>query len=74
MGKGQYLLMRTSLASYDFDNPDLIILTMVGDGESETGLLATSWLSTKFLVRLIEGKSLVLLELVKGLGVQAQDV
>lgn len=50
MGKGQYLLMRTSLASYDFDNPDLIILTMVGDGESETGLLATSWLSTKFLV------------------------
>jgi xylulose-5-phosphate/fructose-6-phosphate phosphoketolase len=32
-----------------FNNPYLITLTMVGDGESETGPLATSWHSTKFL-------------------------
>ena len=32
-----------------FDNPDLITLVMVGDGESETGPLATSWHSNKFL-------------------------
>jgi XFP N-terminal domain len=32
-----------------FDNPVLITLVMVGDGESETGPLATSWHSNKFL-------------------------
>jgi len=32
-----------------FDHPDLIALTMVGDGEAETGPLATSWHSNKFL-------------------------
>jgi xylulose-5-phosphate/fructose-6-phosphate phosphoketolase len=32
-----------------FDNPDLIVAVMVGDGEAETGPLATSWLSHKFL-------------------------
>src|SRR6201996_5115467 len=31
-----------------FDNPDLIVAVMVGDGEAETGPLATSWLSHKF--------------------------
>src|SRR5262245_15948446 len=32
-----------------FDNPDLIAAVMVGDGESETGPLATAWHSNKFL-------------------------
>ena len=32
-----------------FDNPDLIVAVAVGDGEAETGPLATSWHSNKFL-------------------------
>ncbi len=32
-----------------FDNPDLIVACVVGDGEAETGALATSWHSNKFL-------------------------
>jgi phosphoketolase len=32
-----------------FDNPDLLVAVMVGDGEAETGALATSWHSNKFL-------------------------
>ncbi|CDM65992.1 phosphoketolase family protein [Pyrinomonas methylaliphatogenes] len=32
-----------------FDNPDLIAVTVVGDGEAETGPLATAWHSNKFL-------------------------
>lgn len=32
-----------------FDNPDLIVAVMVGDGEAETGPLATAWHSNKFL-------------------------
>jgi xylulose-5-phosphate/fructose-6-phosphate phosphoketolase len=32
-----------------FDNPDLIVIAVVGDGEAETGTLATSWHSNKFL-------------------------
>ena len=32
-----------------FDNPDLIVACVVGDGEAETGPLATSWHSNKFL-------------------------
>ena len=32
-----------------FDNPDLIVAAVVGDGEAETGPLATSWHSNKFL-------------------------
>ena len=38
-----------------FDNPNLITLTMVGDGEAETGPLATSWHSTKFLNPITDG-------------------
>ena len=34
-----------------FDNPDLIVACVVGDGEAETGPLATSWHSNKFLNR-----------------------
>ncbi len=32
-----------------FDNPDLVVFCVVGDGEAETGPLATSWHSNKFL-------------------------
>ena len=32
-----------------FDNPDLVVACVVGDGEAETGPLATSWHGNKFL-------------------------
>ena len=32
-----------------FDNPDLVVCCIVGDGEAETGPLAASWHSNKFL-------------------------
>ena len=46
-----------------FDNPNLIAVTMVGDGESETGPLATSWHSTKFLNPITDGAVLPVLHL-----------
>lgn len=46
-----------------FDNPNLIALTIVGDGESETGPLATSWHSTKFLNPCTDGAVLPVLHL-----------
>ncbi|KAI1080376.1 D-xylulose 5-phosphate/D-fructose 6-phosphate phosphoketolase [Whalleya microplaca] len=46
-----------------FDNPDLIALTMVGDGEAETGPLATAWHSTKFLNPICDGAVLPVLHL-----------
>ncbi|EON61171.1 phosphoketolase [Coniosporium apollinis CBS 100218] len=46
-----------------FDHPNLIALTMVGDGESETGPLATSWHSTKFLNPITDGALLPVLHL-----------
>ncbi|KAL2176687.1 D-xylulose 5-phosphate/D-fructose 6-phosphate phosphoketolase-like protein [Thermothelomyces heterothallicus CBS 202.75] len=46
-----------------FDNPNLIALTMVGDGEAETGPLATAWHSTKFLNPITDGAVLPVLHL-----------
>jgi xylulose-5-phosphate/fructose-6-phosphate phosphoketolase len=46
-----------------FDHPDLITLVMVGDGESETGPLATSWHSNKFLNPITDGAVLQVLHL-----------
>jgi len=46
-----------------YDNPDLIALVMVGDGESETGPLATSWHSNKFLNPITDGAVLPVLHL-----------
>jgi xylulose-5-phosphate/fructose-6-phosphate phosphoketolase len=46
-----------------FDNPDLIVVVMVGDGESETGPLATSWHSNKFLNPARDGAVLPILHL-----------
>ena len=46
-----------------FDNPDLIAACVVGDGESETGPLATSWHSNKFLNPITDGAVLPILHL-----------
>jgi xylulose-5-phosphate/fructose-6-phosphate phosphoketolase len=46
-----------------FDNPDLIVTVMVGDGESETGPLATAWHSNKFLNPVRDGAVLPVLHL-----------
>jgi xylulose-5-phosphate/fructose-6-phosphate phosphoketolase len=46
-----------------FDNPDLIVACIVGDGESETGPLATSWQSNKFLDPISDGAVLPILHL-----------
>jgi xylulose-5-phosphate/fructose-6-phosphate phosphoketolase len=46
-----------------FDNPDLLVAVVVGDGESETGPLATSWHSNKFLNPVRDGAVLPILHL-----------
>uniref|UniRef100_UPI003D26661B phosphoketolase family protein n=1 Tax=Methylophaga lonarensis TaxID=999151 RepID=UPI003D26661B len=46
-----------------FDNPDLIVACVVGDGEAETGALATSWHSNKFLNPQQDGAVLPILHL-----------
>ena len=46
-----------------FDNPNLIVTVMVGDGESETGPLATAWHSNKFLNPVRDGAVLPILHL-----------
>jgi len=46
-----------------FDNPDLLVACVVGDGEAETGPLATSWHSNKFLNPACDGAVLPILHL-----------
>ena len=46
-----------------FDNPDLVVACVVGDGEAETGPLATSWHSNKFLDPVRDGAVLPILHL-----------
>ncbi|MGA9360463.1 MAG: phosphoketolase, partial [Mycobacterium sp.] len=46
-----------------FDNPDLIVACVIGDGEAETGPLATAWHSTKFLNPVGDGAVLPILHL-----------
>lgn len=46
-----------------FDNPDLLVAVVVGDGESETGALATSWHSNKYLNPIRDGAVLPILNL-----------
>ena len=46
-----------------FDNPDLVVACVVGDGEAETGPLATSWHSNKFLNPATDGVVLPILHL-----------
>ena len=61
-GRRAWLL---SLHAYGaaFDNPDLIVTVMVGDGESETGPLATGWHCNKFLNPARDGAVLPILHL-----------
>ena len=46
-----------------FDNPDLIVACVIGDGEAETGALAASWHSNKFLNPVHDGAVLPILHL-----------
>ena len=46
-----------------FDNPDLVVACIIGDGEAETGPLATSWHSNKFLNPVGDGAVLPILHL-----------
>jgi xylulose-5-phosphate/fructose-6-phosphate phosphoketolase len=46
-----------------FDNPDLIVACVIGDGEAETGPLATAWQSNKFLDPISDGAVLPILHL-----------
>ncbi|HEY2159571.1 MAG TPA: phosphoketolase family protein [Isosphaeraceae bacterium] len=46
-----------------FDNPDLVVACVVGDGEAETGPLATGWHSNKFLNPISDGAVLPILHL-----------
>jgi len=46
-----------------FDNPDLVVACVVGDGEAETGPMATSWHSNKFLSPINDGAVLPILHL-----------
>src|SRR5947208_90502 len=46
-----------------FDNPELVVACVVGDGEAETGALATSWHSNKFLNPVTDGAVLPILHL-----------
>jgi xylulose-5-phosphate/fructose-6-phosphate phosphoketolase len=46
-----------------FDNPELIVACVIGDGEAETGPLATAWHSNKFLSPITDGAVLPILHL-----------
>src|SRR4029453_2756401 len=46
-----------------FDNPDLVVACVIGDGEAETGPLATAWHSNKFLDPARDGAVLPILHL-----------
>ncbi len=60
-GELGYSLMHAYGAA--FDNPDLIVACVIGDGEAETGALATSWHSNKFLNPVRDGAVLPILHL-----------
>src|SRR5213075_3023637 len=60
-GELGYALSHAYGAAYD--NPGLIVAAVVGDGEAETGQLATSWHSNKFLSPISDGTVLPILHL-----------
>jgi xylulose-5-phosphate/fructose-6-phosphate phosphoketolase len=60
-GELGYSLVHAYGAAYD--NPDLVVACVVGDGEAETGPLATSWHSNKFLNPATDGAVLPILHL-----------
>ena len=60
-GELGYALAHTYGAA--FDNPELVVASVVGDGEAETGPLAASWHSNKFLAPARDGAVLPILQL-----------
>jgi xylulose-5-phosphate/fructose-6-phosphate phosphoketolase len=60
-GELGYALVHAYGAAYD--NPDLVVVCVVGDGEAETGPLATAWHSNKFLNPVVDGCVLPILHL-----------
>src|SRR4051812_31835486 len=60
-GELGYSLMHAAGAA--FDNPDLLVACVIGDGEAETGPLATSWHSNKFVNPARDGAVLPILHL-----------
>jgi len=60
-GELGYSLMHAAGAA--FDNPDLVVACVIGDGEAETGPLATSWHANKFLDPATDGAVLPILHL-----------
>src|SRR5678815_3933815 len=60
-GELGYVLLHAFGAA--FDNPDLLVCCVIGDGEAETGALAASWHSTKFLNAARDGAVLPILHL-----------
>jgi xylulose-5-phosphate/fructose-6-phosphate phosphoketolase len=60
-GELGYSLMHAYGAA--FDNPELVVACVVGDGEAETGPLAASWLSNAFLSPITDGAVLPILHL-----------
>src|SRR3712207_3586525 len=60
-GELGYALMHAYGAA--FDNPDLLVACVIGDGEAETGPLAASWLSNAFLDPATDGAVLPILHL-----------
>jgi nucleotide-binding universal stress UspA family protein len=57
------LIMLAHAYGAAFDNPELLVACVVGDGEAETGPLATSWHSNKFLNPVNDGAVLPILHL-----------
>jgi xylulose-5-phosphate/fructose-6-phosphate phosphoketolase len=60
-GELGYALVHAAGAA--FDNPDLVVFCVIGDGEAETGPLATSWHSNKFLNPVRDGAVIPILHL-----------
>ena len=60
-GELGYALMHAYGAA--FDNPDLVVACVIGDGEAETGPLAAAWHSNKFLNPAVDGAVLPILHL-----------
>src|SRR5215467_9907932 len=60
---GELVYVLSHACGAAFDNPDLIVAAVVGDGEAETGPLATSWHINKFLNPIRDGAVLPILHL-----------
>ena len=57
------MAIRSATTGAAFDNPRFIVACVIGDGEAETGPLATAWQSNKFLDPITDGAVLPILHL-----------